>query len=186
MSVSRILLPRLALLGTLIALLMLSACSSSASTEANLPNHPTTQPIILPTATATVAPTITLTPPSCGSQFGATFQATLPDATSTVTSVYADVLLPPETRSYDDDATGLRARFMCSAGTATSVLSFMTDHLTQQGWTTVTTVSSCGRAVIPNYGMLQCWETGGKYFLFVGINSNTDWVAAFIDPAFLT
>jgi hypothetical protein len=112
MAASRFLHPRLVtLLPTLLALFMLGACSPVGS-QANVPpSHPTTQPIIIPTATATLGP------PSCGSQFGAAFQATLPDATSTVTSVYADVLLPPETRSYGDDrsyggdATGLRVRF---------------------------------------------------------------------------
>src|SRR5215469_6115572 len=133
MTASRFLRPRLgALVGTVLALLMLGACSSTAGSQANVP---TTQPTIVPTATT--APTATLTPPSCGSRFGAAFQATLPDAASTVTSVYAAVLLPPETRSYDDDATGLRGRFMCSAGTAASVSSFMTTNLTQQGWTAV-------------------------------------------------
>ena len=186
MTASRFLHPRVAAIpGALLALLtllMLSACSSTAGSEANVP---TTQPIIVPSATATSAPTATLTPPSCGSQFGTAFQATIPDATYSQTTVYAEVPLPPETRSFDDDATGLRVRNMCSAGTTATVESFMTTHLTQLGWTTVTPLTTCGRADISQYGDPQCWKSG-KYLLFVGVNSNTDWLVAYIDPGFLT
>jgi hypothetical protein len=97
-----------------------------------------------------------------------------------------DAQLPPQTRSYDNDAAGgLRGRFFCSAGTPASVLSFMTQQLAQQGWQPVTPASECGQADIPSYGSPQCWQNG-KYDLFLGLNTNTDWVVVFIDPAFVS
>lgn len=138
-----------------------------------------------PTAT-TAAPTATTASVTCGSQYGSEYQATLPDATYSQTTVFSTLQLPPQTRSYDNDAAGgLRGRFFCSAGTSASVRSFMTQQLGQQGWQPVATVAECGQADIPNYGSPQCWQNG-KYHLFFGVNTNTDWVVAFIDPAFLS
>lgn len=138
-----------------------------------------------PTAT-TAAPTATLAAVTCGSQYGSAYQAMLPDATYSQTTVFSAIQLPPQTRSYDNDAAGgLRGRFFCSAGTSASVLSFMTQQLAQQGWQPVAAASACGQANIPTYGNPQCWQNG-KYHLFLGVNTNTDWVVAFIDPAFLS
>lgn len=134
-----------------------------------------------PTSTANTTPT----PPPCGVRFSSAYQPTLPEATSSQTTVYAQVPMPPQTRYYSDDASGLRGRFMCSGGTKESVSAFMTQHLTQLGWQPVTPVTACGMAVIPGYRQPQCWKNG-SYQLYVGINSNTDWVIAYIDPAFLT
>lgn len=159
-------------------LLALAACSQTGATS----TAPT--PTATTAATVTTAMTATLTPAQCGARYGSAYATTLPDATYQETAVYAQVTLPPETRSYDDDASGLRVRFMCSAGTTDSVSSYMTQHLTQLGWQVATTTMDCGRAVIPNYGQPQCWKDG-KYQVYVGINSNADWVIAFIDPAFL-
>jgi hypothetical protein len=74
---------------------------------------------------------------------------------------------------------------MCSDSPTGEVVEFMSGHLSSQGWTIHPAVSDCGAAVIPGYGQQTCWQTG-KYLLYVGINSNTDWVVAFIDPAFLS
>jgi hypothetical protein len=138
-----------------------------------------------PTAT-TAAPTATTAAVTCGSQYGSEYQATLPDATYSQTTVFSALQLPPQTRSYDNDAAGgLRGRFFCSAGMSASVRSFMTRQLGQQGWQPVATAAECGQADIPNYGSPQCWQNG-KYHLFLGVNTNTDWVVAFIDPAFLS
>jgi hypothetical protein len=91
----------------------------------------------------------------------------------------------PQTRAYDDDASGLRGRFLCSAGTTTQqVQTFVSQHLSALGWQRVTQTADCGRAVIAPYGHPHCWRHG-TYLLFVGINSSSDWVMAFIDPAFL-
>lgn len=141
-----------------------------------------------PPATTTTAPvpTATLAAVTCGSQFGSAYQATLPDATYSQTTVFSALHLPPQTRSYDNDAAGgLRGRFFCSAGTAASVDSFMTQQLSQLGWQPVATATDCGQADIPTYGSPQCWQNG-KYHLFLGVNTNTDWVVAFIDPAFVS
>ena len=165
--ISRI--PTVFLLGLVFAV---AACSQTSVTSSP------------PTPTSTTLPTPTLAPAQCIGQFGTAYVTTLPDSTYPQTTVYAQVPLPPQTRSYDDDASGLRGRFMCSAGTADSVSAFMTQQLTQLGWQPDATVTDCGKADIPNYGQPQCWQNG-KYFLFVGINSNADWVVAYIDPGFL-
>ncbi len=137
------------------------------------------------TATTAPVPTATLAAVTCGSQYGSAYQATLPDATYSETTVFSALQLPPQTRSYDNDAAGgLRGRFFCSAGTSASVRSFMTQQLSQQGWQPVATATDCGQADISTYGSPQCWQSG-KYHLFLGVNTNTDWVVAFIDPAFL-
>lgn len=138
-----------------------------------------------PTATTAPAATATRAAVTCGSPYGSAYQATLPDATYSQTTVFSALQLPPQTRSYDNDAAGgLRGRFFCSAGTSASVLSFMTQQLGQQGWQPVATAADCGQADIANYGSPQCWQNG-KYHLFLGVNTNTDWVVAFIDPTFL-
>lgn len=134
-----------------------------------------------PMATGT---TPTLAPVACGPHYGRAYQATLPDASFAQTMVYARVPLPPQTRSYDDDATGLLGRRMCSAGTTASVAAFMTAHLSNLGWQSIAPLSACGIAVISGYGQPQCWQQG-KYALFMGINSHADWILAFVDPAFL-
>lgn len=140
-----------------------------------------------PVATMTApVPTATFAAVTCGSQYGSAYQATLPDATYSQTTVFSALQLPPQTRSYDNDAAGgLRGRFFCSAGTTASVRSFMTQQLSQLGWQPVATATDCGQADIPTYGSPQCWQNG-KYHLFLGVNTNTDWVVAFIDPAFLS
>lgn len=141
----------------------------------------------VPTATATTAavPTATFASTTCGSQYGSAYQATLPDVTYPQTTLFSALQLPPQTRFHDNDAAGgLRGRFFCSAGTADSVRSFMTQQLSQLGWQPVATASACGQADISTYGSPQCWQNG-KYHLFLGTDTNSDWVVAFIDPAFL-
>ncbi|HEY7127758.1 MAG TPA: hypothetical protein VH540_27765 [Ktedonobacterales bacterium] len=64
------------------------------------------------------------------------------------------------------------------------MLNFITKHLTELGWQQVAPDQASNCEIVPNYGHPQCWKNG-KYDLFVGINSNADWVLAFLDPAFL-
>lgn len=165
------------------ALLSLAACSSAPGAPGGAYGiSPTNTPTAtVPAATATTAPT--LTPPHCGPNFtNPTFYSTLPDATFKTTTVYAQVPLPPLTRAYDNDASGLRGRALCSAGTTASVLAFMTQHLTQLGWQQVSRNStSC--TSIDTYGQSQCWKNG-TYALSLGINSSTDWIILFRDPDF--
>jgi len=162
------------IISLLVSLLALATCSQTSLTS-NAPSPITTVPA---TPTAVSAP--------CDARFGSVYVTTLPDATYQHTTVYAQVPLPAQTRSYNDDASGLRGRFLCSAGTTDSVLAFMTQHLTQLGWQQLASaVTDCGRAAIPRYAHPQCWKNG-KYQLFLGVNGNADWVIAYIDPAFVT
>ena len=153
--------------------------TTAAPTPTPVPSTPTPTPVP-PTATPTLAP------PRCNANFPnpPVYYQTLPDAKFKATNVYAQVPLPPLTRSYDNDAAGgVRGRQMCSAGTTTSVLTFMTRHLTQLGWKQVDTNGlSCLNAG-SFYGQPQCWQNG-VYFLFLGINGSTDWIILFRDPDF--
>src|SRR5262245_21660963 len=162
--------PRVRMVFPLGLLLAMAACSQTGLAST--------------TPTSTTASTPTLAPVHCAAQFGGAYVTTLPDSTYQETTVYAQVPLPPQTRSHDDDASGLRSRFMCSAGTTESVKAFMTYHLTQLGWQQVGAVAACGRAVIPLFAHQQCWKYG-NYLLYMGINSNANWALAYIDPAFL-
>ena len=91
--------------------------------------HPGKTPTVPPSQ-----PTPTLAPVQCDAQFSSGYQATLPGSTYAETTVYAQIQLPPETRTWSDDASGHRFRYMCSAGTSESVLAFVQAHLTAQGW----------------------------------------------------
>ena len=175
----------LLLLGTLLAL---AACSATGTASpGTTPTSPATAtPTDTPTPTPTMAvptPTPILTPPDCNANFKDGYVSTLPEATFMATDVYAKVQLPPETRYFDNDASGgLRARQMCSAGTTDSVQTFMSQHLTQLGWKQIE-VNSTGCLTGPSYGSPQCWQNG-KYDLFIGINSAADWIIIFRDPDF--
>jgi hypothetical protein len=129
--------------------------------------------------------TPTPAPSDCNSKFGTAYVTVLPDADSPVTSIYDIIPLPLETRSYDNDAAGLRVRFMCSGVPTGEVVEFESGQLYGQGWVVQPSVSDCGSAVIPGYGRQTCWQNG-KYHLYIGVNSNTDWVIAFIDPALVS
>jgi hypothetical protein len=108
-----------------------------------------------------------------------------------VTTIYDIIPLPLETRSYEDDAAGLRVRFMCSGVPIGEVVEFEWGILSGQGWVMQSAVSDCGTAVIPGYGrhgvdsVQACWKNG-KYYLYLGVNSSADWVMAFIDPALVS
>src|SRR5262249_49733054 len=149
------------------------------------PATPTTPPAT-PTAPPTEAPTPTptLVPPMCNANFtNPNYVSMLPNASFHATNVYAQVELPPETREYDNDAAGgVRGRQMCSAGTTDSVLNFMSQHLTQLGWQEMD-ASSGGCLSADMYGHPECWKNGA-YALFLGIDSNTDWIILFRDPDF--
>jgi hypothetical protein len=109
----------------------------------------------------------------------------LPDSSYPQTNVYAQVQLPPQTRLFQDDASGHRYKFLCSAETTAAVLAFMTQHLTQLGWQqeALTPGRYCDRSG-PAYPQQQCWKNG-RYELFMGLNSNFDWALVYLDPAFL-
>lgn len=175
-----------------VVLLLLSACSSTPGSSAASPDATrTSPPTSLPTATSVPTSTSTTVVPTpmssvCSSKYSSGYVVFLPDADSPITTVYDVVALPPGTRYYDDDATGLRVRFMCSDSPTGEVFEFMPGHLSSQGWTMLPAVTDCGAAVIPGYGQQTCWQILGKYRLYVGLNSNTDWVVAFIDPAFVS
>lgn len=172
-------------------LLALAACAPPGSATSPGTNSPTAAPTTAaPTPTPTPVPptpTPTLAPPVCNANFPnpPVYYTTLPDAKFKATSIYAQVPLPPLTRSYDNDAAGgVRGRQMCSAGTTASVLAFMTQHLTQLGWHQADMNGlSCLNAG-NFYGQPQCWKNG-TYFLFLGINSSTDWIILFRDPDFM-
>lgn len=165
------------------ALLTLAACSAPTTQTGGVAATATTAP----TATATIAPptaTATLTPPTCGSNFtSTTYYTTLPDSTYQKTNVYAQVQLPPLTRSFDNDAAGgVRGRNMCSAGSTASVLAFMQTHLTSLGWQQVNTgAGSC--ISVDTFGQQQCWKNG-SYALTLAINTNADWIIVYRDPDF--
>lgn len=170
------------LTGLVLALMSLGLTGCGATTTVVQESGSTS----IPSATTAPAPTATLAAITCGSHYGSSYQAMLPDAAYSQTTVFSALQLPPQTRSYDNDAAGgLRGRFFCSAGTSASVRSFMTQQLSQHGWQPVAAAAECGQADIPNYGSPQCWQNG-KYHLFLGVNTNTNWVVAFIDPAFLS
>lgn len=167
------------------ALLLLAACSPVTTTQTGGPADTATP--APPTATATPAPptaTPTLTSPTCGSNFtSTTYVTTLPDSNYQKTNIYAQVQLPPLTRSFDNDAAGgLRGRALCSAGTTASVLAFMQTHLTSLGWQPVNmSTNSC--VDLATFGQQQCWQNGA-YTLTLGMNTNTDWIIAYRDPDF--
>jgi hypothetical protein len=162
-------------------LLALSACSAGGGTGTQITSTSTNTPV----TTTSPTPTPTLTPPVCGANFtNPAYYSTLPGATFQTTNVYAQVPMPPLTRAYDDDASGgIRGRHLCSAGNTASVLSFMTQHLTQLGWAE----TSQGSTACPGaagYGQPECW-TNGQYGLSMGVNSSTDWLIVFRDPDFV-
>lgn len=168
-------------LGTLLALAGCAA-GGTGSPGPNTANQATPTPTPTDTPTATPTPT----PPECGANFPTppVYVTTLPDATFNATNVYAQVPLPPLTRSFDNDAAGgVRGRQMCSAGTTDSVLAFMTQHLMQLGWQQIDS-NGAGCLSADMYGHPQCWKNG-QYALFLGINSNTDWIILFRDPDFM-
>ena len=159
-------------------LLGLAACSPGAGTGAQISSTPTNTPV-----TTAPTPTPTQAPPVCGANFkDPTYYSTLPGATFQTTNVYAQVPMPPLTRAYDDDASGgVRGRHLCSAGTDAAVLAFMTDHLTQLGWTQTPQQNTTACLGAAGYGQPECW-TNGQYGLSLGINSSTDWLIVFRDP----
>src|SRR5262245_37340492 len=112
---------------TLLSLLLALAACGPGGTAAQTSDTPTVPPTDTPTAPPT------LTPPECKNFSNHNYVSTLPDASFQATNVYAQVELPPQTLSFDNDAAGgVRGRQMCSAGTTDSVLSFMSKHLVEQ------------------------------------------------------
>jgi hypothetical protein len=74
---------------------------------------------------------------------------------------------------------------MCSAVPTGAVVEFEWGMISGQGWVIQLSVGDCGRAVIPGYAQQACWQRS-KYHLYIGVNSNADWVIAFIDPSLVS
>src|ERR1051326_5263682 len=160
---------------------MLAGCATAAATTPT-----STQAAATQTATQVpTTPTATQASVQCGEQFSSDYQATLPDSTYTETTVYAQVPLPPQTRTRSDDASGHRVRLLCSAGTNESVLNFVHTHLTAQGWQpeAQSAGGTCDQSG-PHFAQQQCWKHG-SFELFVGLNSHTDWAMGYLDPGAL-
>ncbi len=118
----------------------------------------------------------------CNEHFSTTYYSTLPTAAFNATAVYARISLPPQTRFMESDAHGGElGKILCSVGTVGSIRDFMTSHLTQLGWQQV------GRSTLgciwagDVYRNPQCWKNG-VFTLFLGINSNSDWIILFQNP----
>ena len=89
-----------------------------------------TSPLVAPTGQCTP-----VQPPACGSNFaGPQSQA----YQSTLTTAYGTAPLPPYSRTVPNDASGgVRGYDICSAGTASSVTTYMEQNLPVYGWTFV-------------------------------------------------
>lgn len=178
------LISRLSALSLLFMLIALAACS----TPGNTASTPTATPTPPPTATTAASPTSSPTPVTCtspigGSGYSTSYYSMLPEIDHSGVKAY-DIPLPLQTRYLNDSASGHRHDYLCSTGTTDSVLTFMTQNLTQLGWQQEAASDAQSCEIVPNYGQPQCWKNG-KYELFMGINSSADWVLAFLDPAFL-
>jgi hypothetical protein len=93
-----------------------------------------TSPLVVPTGQCTTAAAAA---PTCGSNFSGTASQSYE---ATLTTAYGTVPLPPQSRTVPDDAAGgQRGYDICSAGTATSVATFMEQNLPAYGWTQVST-----------------------------------------------
>jgi hypothetical protein len=176
---------RLSLLSLLCMLIALAGCTQPNNTAAPLSDAPTptATTAVSPTPTATAATAFTCTPPIGGDGYSKDYLTVLPSDDHSGVSAY-DIPLPPQTRYLNDSASGHRHDYLCSTGTTDAVMTFMTQHLTQLGWQREAASAAQHCEVVASYGQPQCWKNG-KYELFMGINSNADWVLAFIDPAFL-
>jgi hypothetical protein len=110
--------------------------------------------------------------PDCsgsGNTFSQGYYYAIPDPRYVATNVFAHIPLPPLSRIVPDDASGgQRGYEICSAGTVASISSFMTKHLTDQGWT------STGGGT---------WTKSG-YTLTLILNASAAWVVTWRDPDF--
>ncbi len=123
------------------------------------------------------------TPPpaaACGANFTDPTYYTQLDAMFQSTTVYNAIPLPPLTRLYSDNASGLRGTILCSAGTTASITVFMTKHLSSLGWQQLSAVTgTCPPSM--KYASPTCWQNG-SYRLVWAINSPIDWLIVFHDP----
>jgi hypothetical protein len=88
--------------------------------------NPLTSPLVGPTGQCTP-----VTPPVCGSNFTGPYQSTL-------TTAFGTVPLPPYSRTVPNDASGgVRGYDICSAGTASTIATYMQQNLPAYGWTFV-------------------------------------------------
>jgi hypothetical protein len=93
------------------------------------PNQYTSQ-LVIPTGQCTPP-----APPNCGSNFSSPISQ---NYQSTLSTTFGAVPLPPLSRTVPNDAAGgVRGFDICSAGTASTVISYMEQYLPSYGWTLV-------------------------------------------------
>jgi hypothetical protein len=91
------------------------------------PNQLTSQ-LVMPTGQCTA-------PPACGQNFSSPISQ---NYQNTLSTTYGTVPLPPLSRTVPNDAAGgVRGYDICSAGNASSVISYMEQNLPSYGWTLV-------------------------------------------------
>jgi hypothetical protein len=93
------------------------------------PNQYTSQ-LVMPTGQCTPP-----APPACGSNFTSPISQ---NYQSTLSTTYGTVPLPPLSRTVPNDAAGgVRGYDICSAGTASTVITYLEQNLPSYGWTLV-------------------------------------------------
>jgi hypothetical protein len=89
-----------------------------------------TSPLVMPTGQCTPP-----TPPACGPNFSSPISQ---NYESTLSTTYGTVPLPPLSRTVPNNASGgVRGYDICSAGTASTVITYMEQNLPSYGWTLV-------------------------------------------------
>jgi hypothetical protein len=108
--------------------------------------------------------------PNCsasGDTFSAGYVSQLPNPGYTSTQVYANIPLPPLSRTVVNHAAGGQEGYtICSAGTVASITAFMNAHLASLGWT------ASGNGTWAQHG----------YLLTVAIPSPTNWQIGWHNP----
>ncbi len=101
--------------------------------------------------------------PSCGSGFSSGYYYKIPAPNFSQTTLYNDLPLPPLTQIEPNDSAGHVGYSLCSAGTTTSIASFLQAELPPLGWSQ-TDASD--------------WANG-SYTLNIQVNSATGWLLDF-------
>jgi hypothetical protein len=104
------------------------------------PNQLTSQ-LVMPTGQCTPP-----APPACGPNFSSPISQTYQ---STLSTTYGTVPLPPFSRTVPNDAAGgVRGYDICSAGTASTIITYMEQNLPSHGWT-----------LVSKSGGMESWKT---------------------------
>jgi hypothetical protein len=99
-----------------------------------------TSSLVMPTGQCTP-------PPACGSNFSSPISQSYQ---STLSTAYGTVPLPPLSRTVPNDAAGgIRGFDICSAGSASTVITYMEQHLPSYGWT-----------LVSQSGGIETWKKG--------------------------